>query len=92
MNTVMNDMTTMTPFDNDHEVLTIGGLTIENGLDTVALFGELTIAKSKDGLAQAKALQAISSQLVAVLEQMTDLPDEMSVATAQVEEIDNPFA
>ena len=92
MNIVINEMTTMTPFDNDHEVLTIGGLTIENGLDTVVLFGELTIAKSKDGLAQAKALQAISSQLVTVLEQMANLPDEMSVATAPVEEIDNPFA
>lgn len=88
----MNKMITITPFDNDHEVLTIGGLTIENGLDTVVLFGELTITKSKDGLTQAKALQAISSQLVTALEQMADLPDEMSVATAPVEEIDNPFA
>lgn len=92
MNIVMNDITTMTPFDNDREVLTIGGLTIENGLDAVALFGELTITKSKDGLIQAKALQAISNQLVAALEQMANLPDEMSVATAPVEEIDNPFA
>lgn len=85
-------MTTMTPFDNDHEVLTIGGLTIENGLDTVVLFGELTITKSKDGLTQAKALQAISSQLVTALEQMADLPDEPSMALTQAEVIDNPFA
>lgn len=88
----MNEIITITPFDNDHEALSIGGLTIENGLDSVLMYGELMITKSKDGLAQAKALQVISSQLVMALEQMADLPDEPSMVLTQAETIDNPFA
>ena len=92
MSIAMNKMITITPFDNEHETLSIGGLTIENGLDSVLMYGELMITKSKDGLTQAKALQAISNQLVTALEQVADLPDEPSMALTQAEVIDNPFA
>lgn len=88
----MNEMITITPFDNDHEVLSIGGLTIENSLDSVLIFGELSIDKSQSGLAQAKALQDISGRLVAMLEQMVDLPNTVAQSAQPVEQIDNPFA
>lgn len=81
------------PFHNDSQVLTIGGLCIENGLDAVQIYGELIIRPDQDGLTQAKALQDLAQALISAL-QTTEQPitaaDHSAVVPA--ERIDNPFA
>lgn len=94
----MNKMITIAPFDNDHDVLSIGGLTIENGLDSISIYGELEIYPTTDGLLQAQALQDFANALVAKLEGMKNLTNQSNHtndnANLQVknEKITNPFA
>ncbi|MFB6348274.1 hypothetical protein ACFBZI_02270 [Moraxella sp. ZJ142] len=91
----------LNPFANDDEVLSIGELCIENGFDSIELYGELSIAYNNDGLIQAKALQDFANRLVAVLENAADNgefdnqnnqsnqnPDSQTTR----EWVDNPFA
>ena len=46
----------MKPFDNNTNSEQIGGLTVENGLSEIALYGQTSIRRDKTGLAQAIAL------------------------------------
>lgn len=78
-------------FKNDEQVLTIGDLTIENHFDVVQIFGELSIAKCQDGLAQAVALQEFANLLVAALKN-EPLDETKTHDTLPAEQIDNPFA
>ncbi|MFC0821129.1 hypothetical protein [Moraxella marmotae] len=91
----------LNPFANDDEVLSIGELCIENGFDSIELYGELSIAYNNDGLIQAKALQDFANRLVAALENAADNgefdnqnnqsnqnPDSQTAR----EWVDNPFA
>lgn len=90
------------PFDNDHEALSIGGLSVENGLDGIAIYGDLTIYPNADGLNQAKALQAFADVLVTKLTDRLNRPlagdstNDLSVTDSDAvqtkETIDNPFA
>ncbi|OOS06408.1 hypothetical protein SAMN02745664_11069 [Moraxella cuniculi DSM 21768] len=82
----------ISPFANDHEVLSLDGLSIENGFDRIYLHGELFIHRSADGLQQAHALKAFAERLVDAL---TTSPAESAVEehhTPNSETIDNPFA
>jgi hypothetical protein len=83
-------MTDLKPFADDATSVTLGGLTIENGSDRLALYGTAEITRDKTGLALARQLRAIISQAVAVLEKY-DLPDEIA-PSAQPTAVKNPFA
>jgi hypothetical protein len=83
-------MTDLKPFADDATSVTLGGLTIENGSDRLALYGTAEITRDKTGLALARQLRAIISQAVAVLEK-DDLPDEIA-PSAQPTAVKNPFA
>lgn len=75
------------PFENDHEVLQIGDLTIENFLDQVVIYGDLTIRPDHQGLVQAKTLQHFANALVKRLEQGV----QTNASQIAADEIDNPF-
>ena len=45
------------PFQNEYEMAEIDKITIENQLDHISIYGELTITKNKEGLKKAKLLQ-----------------------------------
>lgn len=45
------------PFQNDYEVAEIDKLIIENQLDHISIYGEITITKDKNGLKKAELLQ-----------------------------------
>lgn len=45
------------PFQNEYEMAEIDEITIENQLDHISIYGELTITKNKEGLKKAKLLQ-----------------------------------
>ena len=78
-------------FNNDSEVLQIGGLTLENGMDGVLIVGDLQIEKSVLGRQQARALYEFMQELMVKFETLDDLPERLSDDTQQVIWVDNPF-
>ena len=83
-------MRTMTPFANASESLGIGGLTVENRTDRVALYGSLDLTRDKQGLAHARKLKALLDEVVQALEAAEDLPDRVAAPEAP-ETVKNPF-
>lgn len=75
------------PFHDDGQVLQIGGLTIENGVDGVVIYGELTILPNQSGRTQAQALHEITTQLLRAFDGQIE-PSQAPVSQM----IDNPFA
>ncbi len=80
----------LTPFADDAASLSIGKLTIENGLDQVAIYGSLGITRDKQGLIQAHALKALLDQVVQVLEADRSLPGAVAPPAA-ARTVANPF-
>jgi hypothetical protein len=80
--------TIISPFRNESECLQIGGLTIENRLERVSIFGSLDITRDKEGLAAAKTLKAILDLTLAELEN-AELPDKVTLAESDT--VKNPF-
>ena len=60
--------TTFKPYANEADVQRIGDLEIENRVDRVTLTGDLVLTMDKPGLALAKELQALLSEIVKTLE------------------------
>ena len=78
------------PYANEADVLTIGGLTIENRLDRITVSGDIDLTADQAGLAHASALHRLLGDVVKQLEARKDLPQQLpppAVAT-----VDNPFA
>ena len=84
-------MAKLTPFADDAASVSIGALTVENGTDRIALYGSLDITRDKPGLAQARALQALLVQAIAVLQADKHLPDTVP-PPAPVKTVANPFS
>ena len=78
------------PFSDDSTSLTIGGFTVENGTDKVALYGSLDLTRDKNGLKQAKALKVAIDAVVKALEQDKALPDEIGPVEPP-QQVKNPF-
>ena len=83
-------MTRLTPFADDAASISIDKLTIENGTDSIALYGSLDISRDKQGLAHARALQALLDQAVRYLEAAKNLPDALPPPPAP-KQVANPF-
>ena len=84
-------MTTLKPFSDDAASLSIGKLTIENGIDQMSIYGSLDIHRDQHGLARARQLKALLDAAVAVLEGQVDLPQELPKAEAS-KTVRNPFS
>lgn len=81
---------TIQPFANDNASLGIGGLTVENHLDRVVLYGNLELTLDQVGLAHARELKALIDAVLVQLEGEADqLPQQ--IAQPSVETVDNPF-
>jgi len=76
------------PFGNESDCINLGGLTIENRLDRVSIFGTLDLTLDREGLAYARQLKEVLDLTVAEMEQ-AELPDKIS--TVAPETVDNPF-
>lgn len=76
------------PYVDESAVLELGGLTLENHLDHIALYGRINFSKDRQGLADALDLQARLVQIIAAL-QADELPERISVAPQVV--VKNPF-
>jgi len=77
------------PFQDESESLQIGGLTIENRVDRVSIYGTIDLTLDKVGLVNARQLKEVLDLTLAELEK-AELPDKISLAPADT--VDNPFA
>ena len=84
-------MTKFTPFADDTASVSIARLTIENGIERIALYGSLDLTRDRQGLEHARALKAILDQAVQVLETQPDLPEALPAAAAP-RSVANPFS
>ena len=82
---------TFTPFTDDASSTTIGGLTVENGTDSIAVYGQTDITRDREGLKAARALKALLDGLVQALEADRTLPDRIAPPD-QPDAVRNPFA
>ena len=84
-------MTKLKPYADDAASTSIGGLTIENGQDRVALYGNLDLTRDRGGLQHARALKAVVDEVVRTLEADTHLPDQVP-PPEKAPQVKNPFA
>ena len=82
---------TFTPYADDAASLSLGGLTMENGTERVALYGQLDLTRDKAGLRLARELKAVLDAVVRHLEAAHDLPDQVS-PPEKPRTVKNPFA
>ncbi|WP_244476455.1 hypothetical protein [Methylobacterium sp. Leaf88] len=80
-----------TPFADDAAVQTIGGLSVENGRDRIAIHGSLDLARDARGLERARALAAAFAAIVAALE-AAPLPEQVAEESRSADTVKNPFA
>ncbi|GGP27313.1 hypothetical protein [Silvimonas amylolytica] len=81
-------MATFTPYANEADVLEVAGLTLENRLDRVSVYGNLDLTRDEHGLAAALALREALNEIVTALQAQT-LPAH--ITAARISETDNPF-
>ncbi|PYD82292.1 hypothetical protein CFR80_07445 [Komagataeibacter oboediens] len=82
--------TPLVPFANNSDSRTIGGMTVENGTDSIAFYGQTDLSRDKAGLERAQALLAFMQQVVSTLEAQKGLPDALPPRTPT--RVANPFA
>lgn len=80
----------MNIFDNDHEVLQIGNLTIENGTQSLLITGDVELTKTTMGKEQARVLYEFAQALMAKFDAMDDLSSEPPKYKEPIV-VDNPF-
>jgi len=84
-------MAIIKPFGDDSGSVGIGGLTIENGLDRVVLYGGLEITRDRAGLGLARELAELLNAAVAVLSADPSLPYHGPAEAANSAIVRNPF-
>ncbi len=78
------------PFADEATALQIAGLTIENRLDRVALFGSIDLTKDRAGLRRARELRLLLEAIVSALEREGDsLPEAIEVKATDT--VKNPL-
>lgn len=76
------------PYKNESDSQQIGGITVENRLDRVSIYGSIDLTKDKEGLAAAQQLKIILDLALAELDK-TELPDKITLE--KTETVANPF-
>ena len=79
------------PFADDSSSASVAELTIENGTDKIALYGNLDITRDKAGLVLARELTAYLGRIVSTLQADVNLPDKISPNRA-TKTVRNPFS
>ncbi|WUR16127.1 hypothetical protein E7V67_013795 [[Empedobacter] haloabium] len=77
------------PYDNEADVLQVGGLTIENRLDRITIDGDIDLTMDQAGLRHARELYQLLGAAVARLEAQRELPERLPAP--QVTKAANPF-
>lgn len=82
-------MSRFIPYADEHSVIRIGGLQVENRTDRVSITGDLVLTRDAAGLALAKHLQALMDQVVNTLESEAQLPEKVQIKLSP--KVNNPF-
>lgn len=82
-------MSRFIPYADEHSVIRIGGLQVENRTDRVSITGDLVLTRDAAGLALAKHLQALMDQVVRTLEAEKRLPERVQIKPSG--QAKNPF-
>jgi hypothetical protein len=77
------------PFANEHDVIRIGSIEIENRLDRISMTGTVELTKDKTGLALANELQQLLKLTIKLLEAEKKLPMRITLKPATT--VKNPF-
>jgi hypothetical protein len=77
-------------YENESDSFTIGGITIENRLDRVSIYGSLDITKDKEGLENALKLKRIIDASIDALKRDKNLPDKIEILGTDT--VENPFS
>ena len=83
---------TISPFVNETQSETIGGLTIENHVDRISVYGDIDITKDKAGRAHARKLRLLFDEVVRVLEADDKLPEAVQTMPPLIDKVPSPFA
>jgi len=83
-------MTSLKPFQDDSASIGIGNLTLENGVDRIAIYGSLDITRDRAGLALARQLARLLDQVIVTLTSEKSLPDQVP-PPAKPTTVRNPF-
>lgn len=75
-------------FGDESQSVTLDGLTIENRLDTISLYGTLDITKDKIGYERALDLKRVIDSAIDQMRRI-DLPDH--IEAQEIETTKNPF-
>lgn len=84
-------MTALKPFQNDSQSTDIAGLTIENRLDRLVLYGNAELTRDQCGLRNALQLRTLLDEVVQALQAAGELPEQITVSDP-VQTVANPFA
>ena len=76
------------PYKNESESLEIAGLTVENRLDRVSIYGSIDLTKDKEGLEHAREMKKSLDLTVEELEH-SNLPNRIQVVKTEI--VANPF-
>jgi len=82
---------TISPFADEAATTAIGGLTVENRLDRVSLYGRLDLTRDRQGLAEARRLRALLAAVVAALKREEGRLPERLGRGLEPERVPNPF-
>ena len=76
------------PYANESDVVEIGNLMLENRIDRITISGDIDLTLDQAGLAQARQLHRMLSDVIAALESQT-LPERLPPPV--IETVKNPF-
>ena len=79
---------TFKPFADEAASQDIAGLTFENHIDRISIYGQSVIMRDQQGLTQILAIQAQLNEIIATL-QASDL--SVQVENKPIIMVDNPF-
>lgn len=86
-------MSVFKPFADDRSTLAIEAFNAENGLQSIALYGNLDISRDQAGLARARELETLVRGIVETLAAIADLPAKIpEQPQTGGQTVKNPFA
>jgi hypothetical protein len=77
-------------FADAGQAVSLGGLTIENRMNRVLLYGSLDLTHDRQGLARARELKALLERIVQARKDAQDLPETL-LPPEPPTEVANPF-
>lgn len=82
---------TFNPYADEAATMRLDGMTVENRLDRVSLYGSLDITRDRAGLEQARRLRSLLEAAIAVLEGEGERLPQQVVTGESTDTVKNPF-